>query len=303
MLYILRGKAKLRCKPVVCDGEDLQVVQSCKDALFCNAETSCQDSKLQVVIGFKRLAEQVPYQGDHFVVIAVVPRLVQRNVIFVNQENYFLAIMLPEQAGQGVKAVSKHIIRHGIHLTSVRVCCCQLPVASLFFIVQFRAILEKTEPESFISNNNAEHGLRPGKVHGAYSFQGNRYYRKFSHVFFTIARFSADFQSLEQFAVTPIFEEIAEHIHIQGLPEPPGTGEEVYFSPIFQQFFNESCLVYIVKAFGSHFFEVFNAYRQFNVLIHTNNPFALKPVRGFPPGHSTAPVPHDCQSEPVQLSA
>ena len=41
---------------------NFEIVQSCKDTFFGNPETSCQYSKLQIIIRLQRLTEQSPNQ-------------------------------------------------------------------------------------------------------------------------------------------------------------------------------------------------------------------------------------------------
>ena len=45
------------------------------------------------IVGFQRLSEQATDERDHLAIIAVLERLVQRHIVFVDQKNCFLAVV------------------------------------------------------------------------------------------------------------------------------------------------------------------------------------------------------------------
>ena len=59
-LFIRKAELFIIANVVCCI--NFEVVQSCKDTFFGNPETSCQYSKLQIIIRLQRLAEQSPNQ-------------------------------------------------------------------------------------------------------------------------------------------------------------------------------------------------------------------------------------------------
>ena len=84
LVHVPVGETEIFVVPHVGDGVDFKVVQTGKDALLRDAQTAGQDGKLQAVIGFQGVAEQVAEKGHHLVVVTGLERLVQRNVILVD---------------------------------------------------------------------------------------------------------------------------------------------------------------------------------------------------------------------------
>ncbi|SOY32407.1 hypothetical protein AMURIS_05166 [Acetatifactor muris] len=46
----------------------------------------------------------------HFIIMAGLPGLVQQHIIFADEKDYLLAVMLSEQVRQSAKAVGKHVV-------------------------------------------------------------------------------------------------------------------------------------------------------------------------------------------------
>lgn len=90
-------EAKVLVEAAVRDGQHLEIVQPGEDAFLRHAQTSCQHCELQVIVRFQRLTEQAANQRDHLFIVAVLERFIQRHVVFVDQEDGLLPVMLIEQ--------------------------------------------------------------------------------------------------------------------------------------------------------------------------------------------------------------
>ena len=110
LLYFRFRKPKLLVVFHVDNGIHVEVVQSREDAFLRYPQASRQHRKLQEVVRLERLTEQSADQRDHFLVIAVLECLVQRHIVFVDKENYLLAVVLVQQGGKHFETFP-HVIR------------------------------------------------------------------------------------------------------------------------------------------------------------------------------------------------
>ena len=70
------------------------IVQAGEDALLGYTQAAGQHSKKQAVIGFQCRSKHSADQVDHALIVTVLIGFVQRNVVFVNEQNNLLTIML-----------------------------------------------------------------------------------------------------------------------------------------------------------------------------------------------------------------
>ena len=94
LLYFFLCEAKLLVEPGICDGKDLEVVQAREDALLGNTKAAGQNRKFQKIIGFQGFSKHSPNQRNHFPIIAILKRLIQRDIVFIDQNYCFFPIML-----------------------------------------------------------------------------------------------------------------------------------------------------------------------------------------------------------------
>lgn len=99
------GEAEVFVKLYICDGKNIEVVESCEDAFFCNPKAAGQNGELDAVVSLQSTSEQASNQIDHFVVVSVMLCFIERDIVFVNEKDCFLSIMFKEKAGQSQKAV------------------------------------------------------------------------------------------------------------------------------------------------------------------------------------------------------
>ena len=90
-------KSKVFIKVHIRNGMHHQVVQPRKDALLRYAQTTGQHSEKQAVVRFQRQTKHRTNQIDHPVVIAVRICLIQRHIVFVDQQKHLLPVMLFEK--------------------------------------------------------------------------------------------------------------------------------------------------------------------------------------------------------------
>ena len=131
----------------------LRVVQSCKDAFFGDPQTSRQYGKIQAVVGFQCIAQQVADKTYHFIVISCPKCFIKWNIIFINQQDDFLSIVLFEKQGKSLETVNQRIIRHGIFRIAFCLHTDQLIVRISIIHIQFRTFAQETESSGLIPND------------------------------------------------------------------------------------------------------------------------------------------------------
>ena len=80
--------------------KQLKIIEPCKNTLLGYAQAARQHGKLQEIVRLERLPEQTANQRSHFPVVSMLKSLVQRHVVFIDQENDLLTIMFFEKAGE-----------------------------------------------------------------------------------------------------------------------------------------------------------------------------------------------------------
>ena len=80
----------------------------------------------------QRLAEKAADQAHHLVIVAEMLRFVQRHIVFINQKNCLLPIMLMEELAKGQKAGGKRSIGHAEPLFIRGINCNQLLIRCFF---------------------------------------------------------------------------------------------------------------------------------------------------------------------------
>ena len=96
LLYIRFRKAEIFVIARIRDGIHLEVVDPREDALLRDAQAACHHREEQIRVGFERFAEEAPQEGYHLVVVPIDVSLVQRNVVFIDQQNHLLAVVRVE---------------------------------------------------------------------------------------------------------------------------------------------------------------------------------------------------------------
>ena len=168
---------------------------------------------------------------DHLVVVSVLIRLIQRDIIFINEKNYLLVIVLTEKIGQCLQTAGQNIFFHGKQGSFLGIYPCQQGVLLLVRVRKLFAFQKKMKTQRLLSDDNTQHGEGLFKVHAFHALERYGNHREFPHVFFTEFRFFGHGEPIEEIRVAVIREEIFEHVHIQGLAEPSGTCEKIHFAP------------------------------------------------------------------------
>ena len=104
------------------------IVQASEDAFFGDAQAAGQDGKFQASIGLEYLAKQVPYQMQHLVIVTLFKCLCQWHIVFVNQDNGFLAIVFTKKPCQAAQA--------GINICIIHIFCQKSRQRFLFFLAK-----------------------------------------------------------------------------------------------------------------------------------------------------------------------
>src|SRR5699024_12216588 len=73
------------------------VCSSDLDTLFRDPQASGKYSKIQAVVSFQSITEEVTDKADHLIIISCLERLIKRNIIFIDQQDDFLAVRSEER--------------------------------------------------------------------------------------------------------------------------------------------------------------------------------------------------------------
>ena len=104
-LYFIICESKLLIVLCIYNGVHIKIIQPSEYTLLRHPQTACQHRKVQIIVRLQRLAKQAANQRNHLVVVSVVIRLIQRHIIFINQQDYLPAMVLIEQLRKHTKTV------------------------------------------------------------------------------------------------------------------------------------------------------------------------------------------------------
>ncbi len=154
-----------------------------------------------------------------------------------------MSIMLIQKLRQQTKAVRRHLVCHG---KSCRTYIYQAAISLPVLCRKPLAVRQKPETQSLPAHHRAQR--RPGrlKVHKFHALQGDGDHWILPPIVFAQLPVPGYFQPFKQRRIAPVSEKIFQHAHVQGLAEPPGTGEKVHHASTFQQFPDKARLIYIV---------------------------------------------------------
>lgn len=95
-------------KPGISNGEHLKIIQVCElTPFFRDPQAAGQHGKREAAVCLERPPEHSADQADHFLIITVILRFVQRHVIFVDEEDRLLAVMFVQKPGQEQETASE----------------------------------------------------------------------------------------------------------------------------------------------------------------------------------------------------
>ena len=222
----------------------LQIVQTGEDALFRDAQAAGQDRELKALVRFQRIAEHIADEGDHLVVVARLEGFVQRDVILIDQDHHFAAVVFGKQGRQRAQTIRERIIRHiegaGFHRY-------QRPIKFFFVHIQLVALQQKAKAAGFASNQAAHSRSCGLKGQAVYAFQAEEDHRELPLVLLAQLFFLCDFQAVEQGLVCANLKKALQHAHVQRLAEAAGAGKEVHLAPVLQKLGNKRRFINVVE--------------------------------------------------------
>ena len=235
------------------NGIHVEVVQSREDALLRYPQASRQHRKLQEIVRLERPAEQATDQRNHLLVIAVLERLVQRYIIFVDEENYLLAVVLIQQAGEHLETFL-HVIQS--------VLFSQETFERIFIILcDLLTLHQKAEPRNLRPQNVTQFPIGIFKCKSIHVLQRHEHHRELAHIRLAQLFLFGDRQPVKQRLICADLKKGLQHAHVQRLAEAPRTREEVHFSPILEQVNNQSRFVNIIEVFPAELLKTVDAHR------------------------------------------
>ena len=155
-------ESKVLVEAHVRDGMYHQVIQAGEDAFLRYAQAASQYSEKQAVIRLEHSAEHRADQIDHLLVVTVRICLVQRRIVFVDQQNDLLVAVLFKEGGEHLQAVlDLHRIFSASNYISQRL---------LLIIHQCIAVQQKLQTEYFLTNDFGKHFTRLFKCQPVHAF-------------------------------------------------------------------------------------------------------------------------------------
>ena len=253
LLHFRIRETKVLIKAAVRNGQHFEIVQSREDAFLRYPQTSRQHRKLQEIVRLERPAEQATDQRSHLLVIAVLERLVQRYIIFVDEENYLLAVVLIQQAGEHLETFL-HVIQS--------VLFSQETFERIFIILcDLLTLHQKAEPRNLRPQNVTQFPIGIFKCKSIHVLQRHEHHRELAHIRLAQRRLFGDRQPVKQRLICADLKKGLQHAHVQRLAKAPRTREEVHFSPILEQVNNQSRFVNIIEVFPAELLKTVDAHR------------------------------------------
>ena len=111
-LYFFICKTEGFIKFCICNRIYFEIVQSGKDAFFCNAQAARQNGKGETAVCFQNISEHISKQQYHFIIISIFMGFCHRNIVFVNQDNHLLFIVNFQQFCQFLKTAGNGVFFH-----------------------------------------------------------------------------------------------------------------------------------------------------------------------------------------------
>ena len=184
----------------------------------------------------------------------MLERLVQRYIIFVDEENYLLAVVLIQQAGEHLETFL-HVIQS--------VLFSQETFERIFIIFRYLLTLhQKAESRNLRPQNVTQFPIGIFKCKSIYILQRDEHHRELAHIRLAQLFLFGDRQPVKQRLICADLKKGLQHAHVQRLAEATRTREEVHLAPVVQQIADQPCLIHIIEAFFADLLEIFDAYRQ-----------------------------------------
>ena len=113
-LNFLSGKAKVRTVLPVEYGIDCQIVQTAENTLLSDTQNAGEEAEGQMLIVFKAAGKQVSHEEDDIVIKALHVALLDRSVVFVDDNDWGGTMMFMQHLGKDPERISK--LRQGSFL-------------------------------------------------------------------------------------------------------------------------------------------------------------------------------------------
>ncbi len=223
------------------------------------------------MVALQGLAEKAANQAYHLLIVAEMLRLVQRHIIFVNQQDCLLPVMLVQKRTKGLKAGGEHFPGHAKELVVGGINVDQLLIGCLFAGSKRITVQQELKSHGFLSDGGTEHSESGFVIIAVHILQGDGDYWIVSHVFFTKLLLRADGKPLKKLWITTVLKKVFQHVHIKGFAEPSGTCKQIYASPALQEILYQGCLINIVKTVYTDIFKVLHADWQSVCCVHVGS--------------------------------
>ena len=95
--YFLSRKAEIFTVTVVQNRIGFQIIHAAENAFFRHAENSCEKAKSQMWIILQAAGKEITHEIHDFRIKIAMMSLLYRCIVFINNDNTFLSIMLVQQ--------------------------------------------------------------------------------------------------------------------------------------------------------------------------------------------------------------
>ena len=98
--HFIRRKTEVFAVSMIQNRIDLQVVEAAEDALLCHTQNARQETIRQMRIVLQATRKQDSHEADHLIVIPKHMSLLNRRVVFINDDDWFHTVMFMQHSGQ-----------------------------------------------------------------------------------------------------------------------------------------------------------------------------------------------------------
>jgi len=219
LTHFVRGETEILAITFIQDRIDLQVVQAAEDTFLGNTQDAGQETIAKVRIVLQTAGEQVSHESDDRVVKTAHMALLNGSIIFVNDDDRCDIVVLMEEQRQCPQG---HLIFH-----FVSGFCCKKGVFLFFVITKCGAGCQLIVTAEFLCDQLLERliGFFPRGVFNI--LKGQKNHRILSMVGKIGSSAGPDFliSEVNGSVLGRLFEESAEHIHVQRFAKASGAGK------------------------------------------------------------------------------
>ena len=183
----------------------------------------------------------------------MIIRLVQRHVVFVDQQDGLLAVVLFQQRTEQRQTV--------LYVDALRSISEQSFHGFLFDVGQRVTVHQKLKTDTFLPDDFPKHVICVLECQPIHVLERNEYHGVFPHVFLAELLLFRNPQAIEKALVCSNLKKALQHAHVERLAEPARAREKVDLAPVSHEVDDHPRLVYIVKILAAQLFKAVDSHR------------------------------------------